>query len=433
MVALLLANAVFVAAEFALVTVRRTRLEMLADDGSASATRVLGAVGNLDYFVAASQLGITMASIALGFVGEPVLAGLIEPPVEAIVGSFAPAVSHTLAIAVAFLFVTSLHIVVGEFVPKTIALQEPERTSMAISRFMNVFVKVFGPAIWLLNSTGNFLLRVIGMTLRPISEAPLEAEDIAMSLESSATAGLISRRELSLARHTLELRSTEAEDIMVPRNDIVAISLSSSREEVLQVMAENRHSRYPVFDISLDDITGVIDTKLVFLDIEPDLDWRRHIQNVTILPESAPVQNVLEVSRDADTELVILVDEYGGTAGMLSLFDIAERLAGSLPEDLDTEASIVNKLPDGSASIAGRTRIEEVNDVLGISLPHEEAQTIGGLVLEIFGRIPETGESRTLDAFEFKVVAMDGHRVDQVLLTPPRRPVPDEEASAKDD
>ena len=217
-VALLLANAVFVAAEFALVTVRRTRIHQLADEGSRPARRVTRALGNLDYSIAAAQLGITMASILLGFVGEPVLASVIEPPVERIVGSFAPALSHTLAIAVAFLFVTGLHIVVGEFVPKTVALEQPERTAMAISLPFGAFVRIFSPVIWLLNATAFWLLRLLGMDLRPPGDEVLTAEDLAHTFESSASAGLISRREMTLTRHVLRMADIECRELMASRS-----------------------------------------------------------------------------------------------------------------------------------------------------------------------------------------------------------------------
>lgn len=417
-VALLFANAVFVAAEFALVTVRRGRMELLAEEGNASARRVLRTLGNLDYFVAASQLGITMASIALGFVGEPVLAGLIEPPVEAIVGSFAPAIAHALAIAVAFFLITSLHIVLAEFVPKSIALQDPDGTSMAVAGPIGAFSRIFGPVIWLLNAGSNALLGLLGMALRPIREQPLAAEDIAFNLESSASAGLISRRELRLAQHALELESTPAADMMIPRNEIVGIPIDSERKDVLRVMAEQRHTRFPVFDKVLDNIAGVIDTKEVLLDEDRKADWRRHIQPATILPETADVLEVIGQARQGKSELVFLIDEYGGVAGMLSFFDIAERLAGRLPEDLESDDPVIQRNPDGSLTIDGQARLEELEDALGLDFSEETVQTIGGLVMEGLGRIPRAGDRVLVRNYQLEVVEMDGHRIVRVLMTP---------------
>ena len=416
--ALLLANALFVAAEFAFVTVRRSRIELLAEGGSASARRVVAAVGSLDYYIAASQLGITMASIALGAVGEPVLAHLIEPPVETVVGAFAPAVAHSIAIGVAFFFVTGLHMVIGEFIPKTIALQEPENTSLAISGPVALFTKIFGPAIWALNQTGFALLRLFGMDLRPLRETPLAAEDIAFSLESSASAGLISRREFDLAQHALELESTQAGDVMVPRAEIAGIAYSADRSAVLKLMAEQRHARFPVFDNNLDTIVGVVDTKSVLLDEDPTGDWRRHIHKALLLPESASVLDVINEAKVGDNELVFLIDEYGGTAGLLSFFDIAERLAGSLPEDMELESLLFQRNPDGTLTVGGQARLEELEHVLDIDFEDETVQTIGGLVLSGLGKIPAVGDTVTVNGHILEVVAMDGHRIGSVLLSP---------------
>ncbi|CAN5848914.1 hemolysin family protein [soil metagenome] len=417
-VALLLANALFVAAEFAFVTVRRSRMENMAEGGNAAARRVVKAVRNLDYYIAASQLGITMASIALGAVGEPVLAHLIEPPVETVVGAFAPAVAHTFAIGVAFFLITGLHMVIGEFIPKTIALQEPEKTSLAISGPVAVFSKVFGPAIWVLNQTGNALLRLFGMALRPLQDAPLAAEDIAFSLESSVSAGLISRREFDLARHALGLESTQAREVMVPRSEIAGIPYSADRSAVLRLMAEQRHTGFPVFDTNLDTIVGVVDTKAVLLDENPNGDWRRHIQKAQVLSESASVLDVIKAAKAGDNELVFLIDEYGGTAGLLSFFDVAERLAGSLPEEIELDSPLFHRNPDGTFTMGGQSRLEELEQALGIEFDDDSAQTIGGLVLSGLGKIPAVGESVDVNGHELKVAAMDGHRVGSVVLSP---------------
>lgn len=268
---LLLANAVFVATEFALVTVRRTRIDHLAAEGNRSAQRVKAALGNLDYYIAAAQLGITMASIALGFFGEPALAGLIEPPIEAIVGSFAPAVAHTVALAVAFLLITSLHIIVGEFVPKTIALEQSERTSLAISLPLQIFVRIFKPVIWSLNHIGNGLLRLLGMDIRPLGDNPLTVEDLALTVESSASAGLISRRELSLTRHLLLLSRIESRELMVPRSRMVALDASATWEEVATILADRPLTRYPVYQHSIDNIIGILDAKRLLLHESDDI------------------------------------------------------------------------------------------------------------------------------------------------------------------
>jgi putative hemolysin len=417
--ALLLLNGLFVAAEFSYVTVRRSQLQRAASDGSRSARRVLGALNNLDYYVAASQLGITMASIALGFLGEPVIAHLIEPPIETLVGGFAPAIAHTAAIATAFILITAMHIVIGEFAPKAIALQKPAGTALWLATPMSIFVRIFGPAISALNATGNGLLRMIGFDLKPVTDAPLAAEDLAMSLESSASAGLISRRELSLARNTLRLASLSAGDLMIPRSEATGIPANASREVVLQTFAEHHHTRYPIYRNGLDDIVGVLNAKEVVLDwTTAGSDWRAHIQPPLVLPESVGIGDALAAARVEGATLIVLADEYGGTAGIVSVFDIVEFLAGELPDEFEDQTPDVRRLASGTHIYSGLTHLMTLDADLDITLPDVNAHTIGGLAMELLGRVPRPGDEVPVDGYTLRVLAMDGNRVDQVMLTP---------------
>lgn len=416
---LLLLNAIFVATEFAFVTTRRTRIEQLAVEGSAPARRVRKALGNLDYYVAASQLGITMASIALGFVGEPVLAHLIEPPVAALVGAFAPAVAHAVAIGVAFALITALHIVLGEFVPKTIALQKPDGTAMALALPIEVFTRVFGPAIWLLNHMGNALLGLLGMRIEPLGDKPLAAEDLALTLESSASAGLISRPELEIARRAIRASSVAARELMVPRSEVVAISVEAGPEEVLEVLADHRHTRYPVYDGTIDNIVGMLDAKDLLLDgSRGGSDLRAYIRPPVVLPESVPAVQALAEAQAARAQQVVLADEYGGTAGIVSVFDMVEYLAGEFPDEYEEPEGGLRRNPDGSVTVDGLARLTEIEERLGIALPEVDAETAGGLVATLLGRIPSAGDEAQLDGYAARVEEMDGRRVECVRLIP---------------
>ncbi len=418
-VVLLALNAMFVAAEFAYVTVRRTQMQQLANEGNTQAKRTLKALGNLDFYVAASQLGITMATIGLGFLGEPVIAGLIEPPIEDIVGSFAPAVSHTVAIGIAFTFVTVLHIVLGEFVPKTLALEAPGKTTMWLSYPMQIFVRIFGPAIWLLNTTGNVLLGLLGMKVRPMGDEPLKAEDLALTFESSASAGLISRRELDLSRNTLRLASLQVGDLMVPRNEVIGIPVDASREDIVRIFAGHRYTRFPVYTSSLDDIIGVLNAKQAVFNLgSPDADWHRDIQQPLILPETVTIEHALEAAREANHALMILADEFGGIAGVLSLFDVVEFLAGHLPDEFESGQALLSANPDGSLLAPGLMHLVDLADELGITVPDVDAHTLGGLVMELLERIPVEGDEVFVDGHRIRVSEMNNRRVGQVLLIP---------------
>lgn len=416
---LLFLNALFVAAEFSFVTVRRTQMQRLADEGNRSAQRVLAALGNLDYYVAASQLGITLATIALGFLGEPVIAALIEPPIEDLAGSFAPAISHTIALAVAFLFVTTLHIVLGEFVPKTVALQQPTRTTLWLATPLAIFTTIFGPAISALNAAAFGGLRLLGMDIRPIGDQPLAAEELALSLESSASAGLISRRELDLARNTLSLTSLTADELMLPRNEVVGIPVDATRQEVFDIFAASRHTRYPVYRASLDDIVGILNAKELVLDWSDDAtDWRQHVQPPLILPETVTIEQAISAARAEAATMIVLADEFGGTAGIISVFDIVEFLAGDLPDEFDTEPPDYRELGDGRLLVSGLEHLVDLEAAFDLDLPDVEAHTIGGMVTELLQRIPDEGDEVRIDGYVARVTAMDGLRVDQVLLTP---------------
>jgi putative hemolysin len=409
-------NALFVAAEFAYVTVRPTQMRRLAAAGDRNARTILKALTQLDFYVAAAQLGITMATIAIGFLGEPVIAAIIEPPVEQLVGGFAPAISHTVAIAIAFGFVTGIHIVVGEFMPKTLALQSPDKTSLWLALPMETFVRAFRPLIWLLNATGNGILRLGGMDIRPVNDEPLRRDDIAMALEGSASAGLISRREFDLTRNTLRLSTLTAETLMVPRSEVVAIPVSATTLEVRRIFAQHRYTRYPVFEDSLDNIVGIVDVKNTIFDLARDLDWYSHVDPPVLLPVSRSVDRVFAAAREAHATLVVLIDEYGGTAGILSVFDVMQYLAGGLPDDQRPQDTRFYMRSDGSYVVAGLLPVVEFADELGITLTNVDAHSVGGLVMELLGRLPETGDFVDIEDYRLVVVRMDERRVDQVVL-----------------
>lgn len=420
MVAVLLGlNALFVAAEFAYISVRRTQMQQLANEGNRGAKRVLGAISDLDFYVAASQLGITMATIAIGYLGEPVIASLIEPPIIDLVGAYSPALSHTIAIGVAFTFATVLHIVFGEFAPKSIALQQSGKTAMWISLPMEIFVRIFKPFIWLLNNSGNVVLKLFGYDMRAVSDEPLRPEDLAYTLESSASAGLISRRELDLSRNTLRLTMLQVSDLMVPRTEVVGIPMDATREDIVRAFATHRFTRYPVYENQMDSIVGVIDAKQIVYDL-PDkgVDWHADINEPFIVPESISIEQALAEARVRKQSLIIAVDEFGGVAGILSLSDVIEFLAGHMPDEHEVVADRLYHNADGSIVAPGLLHLVELEDELAIELPDVESHTVGGMFMELTGRIPSTGDEITVDSYLVRVTEMDNNRVSELLFMP---------------
>lgn len=418
-VALLLANALFVAAEFALITVRRSRIQQKAAEGNRAAKRVMTALGNLDYYIAASQLGITMASIALGTLGEPVLATIIEPPVEAVVGAIAPAIAHTIAILVAFLFVTSLHIVIGEFIPKTIALEDGERTSLLIATPLSVFVRVFGPVIWALNTTANGFLRLLGQDIRPLTDEPLSAEDLSYAFETSASAGLISRRELELTQHLLRLSRTESRELMIPRNQIIALDATAGWSEIAGTFARRPFTRYPVYDGTIDNIVGICDAKQLLL-AEDDAvrsAWNSIIRPAVVLPETVRADAAMTAMRRQVMPIAVLVDEFGGTAGLITEFDILRFIAEGLPDDSAFERRHLDQWDRSSPlELSGLVPLSELRELLEIELKDSDAVTVGGFVTEVRQEIPSVGDHISVDRITLTVLEMDTYRVAKVRL-----------------
>ena len=318
--ALVAANGLFVATEFAYVAVRRTRVEQLASGGHARARLLLGSLGRLDTYIAATQLGVTMCSLALGWVGEPALAGLLEPPLERLLGGVAgTAAAHTIAVAVAFAAITTLLIVFGELAPKQMALARAERTALWMAAPMAVFARVFRPFIWALNGMGLGVARLAGVRPAADAEATLAPEELEIVMEASERAGLLSTAELLLARRGLEFGEIQASRIMVPRTEVVAIDAAATLAEALATVTAHPHRRYPVSEGDLDHVLGLLDA-MDLLQLaraeDGDADWRALAQPVVAIPETVSVEVAVTEMRDRGAKLVVLIDEHGGASGI---------------------------------------------------------------------------------------------------------------------
>jgi CBS domain containing-hemolysin-like protein len=417
-VLLVAANGLFVATEFAYVAVRRSRVEQLAATGQARAKLLLSSLKDLDNYIAATQLGITMSSLALGWVGEPALAHLIEPPVEALVGSWAAtAVAHTVAVAVAFIVITTLHIVLGELAPKTLALQRSEATALWVAAPIAIFNRVFRPFIWVMNAAGRAVVAPFG--IRPASEheGNLAPEELELVIQASARAGLLSTSELMLARRALEFSAIQADQIMVPRTEVAAIDANASMEEVLGIVERHQHTRYPVFEDDLDHILGVLDAKdLLKLVRAGSNDWRPLVEPAVAIPESVSVEVAVQAMRAKQVQIVVLVDEHGGTSGILTADEVLYRLLGRWLGGGRQQGETVRPLAAGNLLVSGLALIEDVEDATGAELGSEDYDTVGGFIMHRLGRIPRVGDRVEVPGYQFRVMAMDGRRVDRVLV-----------------
>ncbi|HUH17275.1 MAG TPA: hemolysin family protein [Methylomirabilota bacterium] len=410
--ALIFANGVFVATEFAYVAARRSRVQERAAKGSRAARVVLRAMDGLDRYIAASQLGITMASLALGFVGEPILAAAIEPPLVELIGSFAPAAAHAVAIGIAFSLITALHIIFGELAPKTIALQRPEGTALWVAWPMRVFVTVFGLAVNLLNGTGNMILRVVGIEVTPLGgERSLGVRDLAYAFESSASVGTISRGELQLARRALSLGEVPVRRLMIPRGQVVAVDESLDRRDVLRLIARHGRTRYPVVRGALENAMGILDAKDVVLAPE-GADWHEFVRPVTMLPDTTTVGRAIEQLAEAGQQTALVIDEYGNIDGLLSLGDVLEFMAGPLPDERRRQRRAPRLLSPDLWEVPGHYALAAAaEEPLHLGIGATNAETLGGLIAERLQRLPQVGDTVELPGARLRVRALGGRRV----------------------
>jgi CBS domain containing-hemolysin-like protein len=438
--ALILANGFFVAAEFAIVAVRRSRLEQLAREGHPTAPIAQQMVGRLDTFIAACQLGITMASLALGWIGEPALAQLIEPPLERLVGRWAPAAAHGVAVGLAFALITGLTIVAGELAPKGIALQRAEATALWVARPLRLFYLVFRWPIVALNVVGNGVLRLIGLRPAAGHEMVHSVEELGLLVQASQRAGVVEESEARIASRAFEFADLTAGELMTPRTELEAVRVGIGREELLRALATSRHGRLLVYDGSLDNIVGVVRVRDLVLPLaEPrePFDVRPFVRPLLTVPESRWADDLLEDMRKAGRSLAVVVDEYGGTAGLVTLADLMRALVGRLDEESAVGGPAgAAPQPDGSVLLDGLMRVPELEELLGAELDEAEGgdvSTVGGLLMARLDRMPGVGDEVTLAGHRLRVEQLDGRRVSVVRLcreSPP--PSPDEGASLAD-
>jgi CBS domain containing-hemolysin-like protein len=421
---LVLANGFFVAAEFALVSVRRTRIAELEAQGNPRARWVSIAIHNPDRFIAATQLGITLASLGLGWIGEPALSNLIQPLVDLFPASIETQLSHSISAGLSFAIITFLHVVVGELAPKSIALQSPERTALVVAQPTVWTEWIFKPAIWALNGAGNALLRVAGVEPASGHELVHSVEELKMLVRASAAGGLVEDDAREMVTAIFDFGELLVRQVMVPRTEMIAVREDTSIEELLELATQNPFSKFPVYAESQDQILGVVHLKDVLLKMSSDrqsLRARDMMRETVFIPETARVNTLLRLFRTSRRHIAIVVDEYGGTAGIVTLDDLLEEIVGEVSDPFDDEPDIEAR-PDGSMLVDGLTLIEEVNEHFNLNLVDPNYDTIAGYVLGRLERLARIGDVILVDGARIQVEAMDGFRVARVSIHPmPKR------------
>mgnify|MGYP001286687618 CR=1 FL=1 len=418
---LVAANGYFVAAEFSLVAVRRSRVAELVAAGRLNAKALERALDHLDANLAATQLGITISSLGLGWIGEPALAHLIEAPLARLVGPAAAGLSpYAISVAIAFIVITALHIVLGELAPKSLALQRSEGTALWVVRPLGVFLWLLRPAIFVLNGLGNLVLRAVGLQPGAGEGSLHSAGELKLLVAQSQDAGLLQDAQEEILVRALDIGNRTVGEIMTPRTDVDWIDADEGRDGARRVIAESRHNQLLVARGSIDELLGVI-SKQDLLDQVlggHEFDPMAVLARPLLLHENVPIFRVLELFKQAPVRLAVVVDEYGGLEGIVSQADLLEALAGDLPE-AEGEGPDVVERDDGSLLIDGMASAHEILDRLEIRpRPGARFHTIAGFALAEFGRLPATGDSFTCEGWRFEVVDMDGRRIDKLLVTP---------------
>lgn len=434
-VALVFANGFFVAAEFALVSVRRTRIEELVQQGRPGAGAVKRALHDPDRFIAATQLGITIASLGLGWLGEPALTRFIEPVVHLFPEQWVGTASHTISAALSFAVITFLHVVVGELMPKSIALQKPESTALVVAQPTLLTEMLFKPAIWALNGTGNFLLRLIGMRAASGHEMVHSVEELKMLVVASEASGVLEDTERDMLHAVFDFAEVTAHEVMVPRTEMIAVDADAPLLDLISLAVKHPHSKFPVYENDLDHILGVAHVKDL---VRVQHDERRAatvrglIRETIFVPDTLRLDALLQEFRARRQHLAIVLDEYGGTAGLATLDDLMARIVGEVRDPFDKSAPEIQRLPDGSALVDGLTPIETVNESFGLNLQDQFYDTIAGFVLGRLGRMARVGDTVDNEGVRLKVEALDGLRIARVSLFLPKANVVDEGQTTND-
>lgn len=438
-VLLVLANGFFVATEFSLVSVRRTRIQQLVSEGDRRAAGVLDRLNHLDTYIAATQLGITISSLALGWIGEPAVAILMHPVIEMLPFEIGSRTTHAISFIFAFSLVTALHIVVGELAPKSLALQRPDQTSLVVAGPIHTFFVIFRPFIFSLNWIGNQVVKLAGIQPASGHELVQSAEELMLSIDASREAGLVNQTAHDIVGRAFIFTDMQARHVMVPRTEVTALPLDATLEDVINITAESAFTRLPVYDGDTDNIVGIIKTKRLlplFLQklrerqeavdsgkaAEADIpfDVRDYMFEPTVVPETLAATEVLTLMRERHVQIAVVIDEYGGTAGIVTLKDIVTQLVGRVQDEEDTEGEFG---PDtnGVLYLDGLMNLAELREVHMINLQDEEydVETLGGYVFSSLGRPGRIGDEVTSTAgVTFRVEEMDGLRISRLSVQP---------------
>ncbi|RHW34852.1 HlyC/CorC family transporter [Neobacillus notoginsengisoli] len=429
-------TAFFVATEFAIVKVRSSRIDQLIEENRKGALAAKHVITHLDEYLSACQLGITITALGLGWLGEPTVKALLDPVFKNF--NLNPSVTGILSFIIAFSFITFLHVVVGELAPKTFAIQKAEEVALFFSKPIIMFYKVMYPFIWALNGSARFLVGLFG--LKPASEGELahSEEELRIILSESFEKGEINQSELTYVNNIFEFDNRIAKEIMVPRTEIVTFSIDDSMQEIFETIRREKYTRYPVVVGDKDNVAGMVNIKEILTatltpDVLTEKPLSHFIKPIIHVIETIPIHELLVKLQKERTHMAILVDEYGGTAGIVTVEDILEEIVGEIRDEFDAdEVADIRKINDGHYIMSGKVLIEDVNDILGIEISDEDIDTLGGWILSHTYDV-KIGDVLTDFGYTFKIIDLDGHQILYVDITKMEAKEPEPESEYTED
>ena len=415
-VVLIAMNAFFVASEFSIVKIRASRLETLIKDGVKEAESAKKVTEHLDAYLSVTQLGITIASLGLGWIGEPTIIRILEPVFKLF--TLPKNMEHTIAFVLGFSIITALHIVLGELVPKSLSIQKTEQVVLFVSGPLIFFDKIFYPAVWFMNHVANWVLSLFGVKSASEQEEAHNEEEIRLLMEESHKQGYIDKSELTYLDNVFEFSDRRAGEIMVPRTDMVCLYLEDDFEESLKVALKEKMTRYPVCDEDKDHVVGVIHVIDMLQAVKNGgkVDLRKLMRAPLIVPESMDISKLLRMMQKRRAQMAILADEYGGTAGILTLEDILEEIVGEIQDEFDDERNEIVELGEKTYSVDGKVLLEQINDLFELTIDTEDVDTIGGWVSAKVEYPPRIGKQVETEGAIFTIEEMDKVRVTRVHI-----------------
>ncbi|TFE30744.1 hemolysin family protein [Cohnella luojiensis] len=415
--ALVFLNGFFVAAEFAMVKARGSRIDTLVQEGHKKAKVASHLMEHLDAFLSACQLGITLTSLGLGWIGEPAIARMLEPLFEAM--NLNDKLVHPLSFIIGFSFITALHIILGELAPKSVAIRKAEMVTLWTATPLIFFRKVMSPFIWILNGIAGLLLKPFGIDTSEVSSSAHTEEEIRILVKESHKSGLIDKTELTLMDNIFEFAETNAREIMIPRTEMSCLYGNMSFEENKSIALREMHTRYPVCEKDKDNIIGFVHIKDLLKASDNSIhDIRELMRPMTTVPESMPISTLLKLMQKRKSQIAILIDEYGGTSGLVTLEDIMEEIVGEIQDEFDEERPDVEKRDENTYSINGMMLIEEVNSFFGLDISTDDYDTIGGWIYSQIENPPKKNQYVVSeDGFRFTIEETDHLRISRVTVT----------------